>query len=208
VTLTEMQTLILWALLAKTGGASFQKSIKPEVKKPDREALVKAGLITSEKRGRPGIWLEITDKGWAWAADHLDADLPKRSIAGSAVLQAWLTRLKAFMDAHGFALADILGPQQSPKPQAFDYHAVHQRIREAYLELTGNRLNTRALLSDLREKLKDIDRTMLDEALKRMQQEQEASLYQLDNQVEITEADRAAAIYVGQEPRHILWIER
>jgi hypothetical protein len=87
VTLTEMQTLILWALLAKTGGASFQKNIRPEVKKSDREALVKAGLITSEKRGRPGFWLEITDKGWAWAADHLDADLPKRSVAGTAVLQ-------------------------------------------------------------------------------------------------------------------------
>jgi hypothetical protein len=91
VSLTQMQTLILWSLLAKTGCASFQKHIKPEVTKPDRNALIQAGLITSEKRGRPGIWLEITDQGWAWAGDHLDADLPKRSIAGSAVLQAWLT---------------------------------------------------------------------------------------------------------------------
>ena len=82
--ITEMQTLLLWALLAKPGGASFQKDIRPEVKKPDRDALVKAGLITKEKRGRAGNWLEVTDKGWAWAADHLDAALPKRSTAGSA----------------------------------------------------------------------------------------------------------------------------
>ena len=52
--ITEMQTLLLWALLAKPGGASFQKDIRPEVKKPDRDALVKAGLITKEKRGRAG----------------------------------------------------------------------------------------------------------------------------------------------------------
>lgn len=208
MTLTEMQTLILWALLAKPGGGSFQKNIKPEVKKPDREALIHAGLITSKKRGGSGFWLEVTDKGWAWAADHLDAGLPKRSIAGSAVLQAWLTHLKAFMDARGVALAEMLCPQQLPKPQAFDYPTMRQRIRKAYLEVTGNRLNTRALLSDLREKLKDIDRATLDDALNRMQREQKASLYRLDNQAEITEADRAAAIYVGQEPRHILWIER
>jgi hypothetical protein len=208
VALTEMQTLILWALLARTGGAGFQKDIKPEVKKPDREALVRAGLIASEKRGRPGLWLEITDKGWAWAADHLDADLPKRSTAGGAILQAWLKQLKAFMESRGLVLADILGPQQPPKLQRIDYPAVRQRIRTAYLELTGGRLNTRAHLSGIREKLKDIDRATLDDALKRMQGEQEVSLYQLDNRVEITDADRAAVIYVGHEPRHILWIER
>jgi hypothetical protein len=208
VALTEMQTLILWALLARTGGAGFQKDIKPEVKKPDREALVRAGLIASEKRGRPGLWLEITDKGWAWAADHLDADLPKRSTAGSAILQAWLKQLKAFMESRGLVLADILGPQQPPKLRRIDYPAVRQRIRAAYLELTGGRLNTRAHLSGIREKLKDIDRATLDEALKRMQGKQEVSLYQLDNRVEITDADRAAVIYVGHEPRHILWIER
>jgi hypothetical protein len=207
VTLNEMQTLILWSILAQPGGASFQKDIKPEVKKADRNALIQAGLITSEKRGR-GYWLEVTDKGWDWAGNHLDATLPKRSNAGSAVLQAWLTYLKAFMDAHSFALADILRPQQLPKPQVFDYHTMRQRIRKAYLEVTGNRLNTRALLSNLREKLKDIDRATLDEALKRMQREQEASLYRLDNQAEITEADHAAAIYIGQEPRHLLWIEQ
>jgi hypothetical protein len=88
------------------------------------------------------------------------------------------------------------------------YPALRERIREAYLDSTCGRFNTRALLSDVREKLKDIDRATLDEALKRMQREQEASLYRLDNQAEITEADRAAAIYIGQEPRHLLWIEQ
>ena len=39
---SEMQTLILWALLAK-GGAGFQKDVRPEVKKPEREALVEGG---------------------------------------------------------------------------------------------------------------------------------------------------------------------
>ncbi len=216
--LTELQTLILWALLAKAEGGSFQKDIRPEVTKKDREALVKAGLITSEKRG-PRIWIEVTEKGWAWAGDNLDASLPKRSNAGSIILQEWLTRLKAFMEARGLALADVLAPSPPPpspnshpvnlRPQGpVDYRTVRSRIRKAYLELSGGQFNTRTRLRDLRSKLLDVDRSTLDEALKQMQREQEASLYQIDNRIEITDADREAAIYFGSEPRHLLWIER
>ncbi len=216
--LTELQTLILWALLTKAEGGSFQKDIRPEVTKKDREALVRAGLITSEKRGR-SLWLEVSEKGWTWAGDNLDANLPKRSNAGTVILQEWLTRLKAFIEARGFALADVLAPNPSSpppnshpvdfRPQASgDYPTVRSRIRKAYLELTGGRFNRRALLKDIRDRLQDVERSVLDEALKRMQREQEASLYQIDNRIEITDADRDAAIYFGSEPRHLLWIER
>ena len=46
--------------------------------------------------------------------------------------------------------------------------------------MTGDRINTRARLCDIREKLNDIDRAALDEALKRMQREQQAALYPLE----------------------------
>jgi hypothetical protein len=89
-----------------------------------------------------------------------------------------------------------------------EYDALRARIRQAYLAVTGNRVNTRARLSDIRGKLNDIDTGILDAALKRMQREQQAILYALDNKAEITDADRDAAIYFGNEPCHILWIER
>ncbi|MGH6840568.1 MAG: hypothetical protein ACREDV_00500, partial [Methylocella sp.] len=96
----EKQTLILWALLVRDSAAGFQNELKPEPEKADREALEKAGLIKCEKRGRyRRVWIEVTEKGWAWAADHLDDDLPAGSPAGGSILQAWLTRLKAYMHA-------------------------------------------------------------------------------------------------------------
>jgi hypothetical protein len=123
------------------------------------------------------------------------------------------------MQARNVALAEVLGPQRVRKEgsegiaicdatRASDYDVLRARIRQAYLAVTGNRINTRARLCDIREKLNDIDRAALDETLKRMQLEQQASLYPLDNKTEITDADRNAAIYFGVEPRHILWIER
>ena len=80
------------------------------------------------------------------------------------------------MKARGFALADILAPQPPAAPRPSDYPAVRARIRQAYLEVTGGRLNARALLSDLREKLKDVDRAAVDDALRRMHLEEGATL--------------------------------
>ena len=209
------QTLILWALLVKDNGAAFQSELKPEPNKADRESLEKAGLITCEKRGRyRRYWLEVTEKGWAWATEHLNHDLPTGSPAGSFILQAWLTRLKAYMSVRNVALSEILRPQ-SPREYGSqdvvgpsEYDKLQSRIRQAYLAVTSDRINTRARLCDVRERLSDVDRTALDEVLKKMQREQQISLYPLDNKAEITDADRKAAIYFSGEPRHILWIER
>jgi hypothetical protein len=92
--------------------------------------------------------------------------------------------------------------------ERFDYPALREQIRRAYLDITGGSFNKRALLSDIRRRLPALDREALDNVLKRMQREEDASLMRLDNQVEITDADHAAALHIGKEPRHILWISR
>jgi hypothetical protein len=189
--------------------------MKPVVEKTEREALAAGGLISFEKRKGGAFWLEVTDRGWRWAEEHLSDSLPDKTYGGAFVLRAWLTRLQAFMQARDIGLAEILGPQvthgqEQPavQPASADYASLRERIRQAYLDVTGGSFNARALLHHIREHLTDIDREALDDALKRMQREDEASLMQLDNRAEITDADRAAALHVGSEPRHILWITR
>jgi hypothetical protein len=216
----EKQTLVLWALLARGNAAAFQNELKPEPDKADRVALEAAGLIKIEKRGRyRRIWIEVTDRGWEWAGSNLGAALPTNSPAGSQILRAWLTRLKAFMEARGFALADVLGPQGSaqaaggliaePLPYApLDYAAVRKRIRDVYLNITGGRFNARTLLSDIRQRLKDIDRTTLDDALRRIHLEEGTTLSGLNNPQEITPAIRDAELNFKGEPMYVLWITK
>ena len=205
--LTEMRTLMLWALLAKPGGAGLQKDIRPEVKKPDRDALVREGLIRSDPKSRP-IMLEVTDKGWAWAGDHLDAELPKRSVHGAAILQAWLKQLRTFMAANGFVLADVLGTPVTSKPAHDDYSALRERIRQSYLEATGGRLNQRVFLNVLRDGLRDVDRSALDDALRKMHLEEGSHLSGSDNPPEITDAIRDASLDFKGERMFVLWITR
>jgi hypothetical protein len=205
----EKQALAMWALLG-AGGAAFGGQLKPEIEKAEREALLKLELVTVEKRQRSN-WLEVTDRGWHWAEQHLADPLPDKAFGGSFVLRAWLTRLKAFMQVRDFRLADVLGPQaKQAQPRAdlttsLDYAELRERIRAVYLEVTGG-FNRRALLKDIRSRLPHMERSILDAALKRMQREEDASLMQLDNRIEVTDADHEAALQIGSEPRHILWI--
>jgi hypothetical protein len=210
----ERQALLMWALLSSENGGAYQMDLKPKPEAAVRDALKGAGLIEWRKvprgRSRP-IWMEVTEKGWGWANDNLGHTLP----AGAEILHRWLVKLDAYMKAHDLALADVLGTQVSQNGANGDKPRIivrsgtlRDRIRAAYLEATGGRFNTRALLKDIRARLADVERGALDEALKTMQREDDALLYPLDNHAEITDADRAAAISFADEPRHILWITK
>ena len=197
--LTKMQTLVLWALLAKPGATAAQKDIRPLVKKADRDALKAGGLIGERKQGRV-LWLEVTERGWAWASDHLDADLPGGSTAGCEILQGWLSRIKGFLDAKGFALADLLAPPAAVAA------SLPERIRAAYLACTGGALNQRLFLERLREKLPDVDRAALDDALRAMHGREGMQLSGTDNPRELTPADRAAGLDYKGETMFVIWI--
>jgi hypothetical protein len=204
--LSKNQFLILLALLVQGGGA-FQKDVKPEIKKPDRDALARAGLIVSEKRGRKGVWIEVADKGWAHAAENLGADLPK-SQAAAAILQAFLARLGAFLRARDISLAEFLSPAAERPAEAGAAGPLAERIRAAYLDVTGGRLNTRALLRDIRARLPDVDREALDAELLAMYRAASAALMPEDDRRALTTADHEAALVIGGAPRHVLWLER
>jgi hypothetical protein len=165
--LTPQQTLLLWSLIGQ-GGAAWRSELKPELSAKDRRALEKARLVTSEKRGR-SLWIEVTENGWGWANGHLGSPLPGRSQSAGPILQAWLTRLEAFLHQHEFTLADLIAPcinKTKPLPPT----ALEERIRRAYLDVTGGAWNKRVRLSELRNRLSDVAREAIDAALLKMQQ--------------------------------------
>jgi hypothetical protein len=182
--------------------------------------LSQAGLITFDRRARP-FKLEVTDRGWRWAEEHLADALPDKTQGGAFVLRAWLTRLRTFMQARNVGLAEILGEQEEregEKPLSsrttettavsspLDHSRLRERIREAYLDVTGGSFNKRALLRDIRARLPDVDRNVLDEALEKMHFENGTMLMGLDNPREITSAVQDATLMFRGEPMHILWI--
>jgi len=224
--LDKWEALWLWTLLVE-GGVAYRPELQrrkllPSNEKQISQGLQRAGLLIRENRAGQGagLWLEVTDQGWATALDHFDTELPDSKLAAK-VLRAWLIKLQAFARAKDLPLAELLAPSSpivSPDPPISD--TVHSgsgqdspdlraRIRAAYLEVTGGAFGARALLSDLRARLPEVPRATLDAALLQLHRNEDGTqLMRLDNPREITAAVQAARLDFGGEPLHLLWIER
>ena len=189
--LSPSQALALWGLLARQGRAP-EADVKP---KGDRDALVAAGLVEAET---PSKTVALTDRGWNWAGEHLDAPLPP----AQRPLQDLLARLGAHLEASGETLAEFIGeappppapivkpkpvkvkaepkpkalpkakpdpkPKAPPKVKAPTAGALRDRIEEAYLRASGGARSEPVRLSKLRTELGDLDRKIVDAGLARI----------------------------------------
>ena len=134
--------------------------------------------------------------------------LPEKAFGGAFVLRAWLSRLQGFLKARDLRLADlfVVGSATPPQPTE-DPTDLRQRIRHAYHDVAGG-FDRRVLLRDLRPMLSDIDRGLVDATMMQMLRDQEISLMQLDFRPDVSGEDHAAALHIGNEPRHLIWISK
>ena len=220
MTPSPIQTLFLWRLLA-CGGGEFLKVAKPELKPAKvRKELKDAGL-TEEKQEkqfpdrkgtRASTYVSLSEKGWNWAANNLDAKMSTSSPAAGPILHVFLTKLKFHLQRHNVGLADfITAPEEAERELAereLAERELAERVRAAYAELADGKADTRVRLADLRQAMADVDRTLLDTALLAMEREEAAVLYPFDNPVEMRPEDERAALpnSVGH-PRHVIYIK-
>jgi hypothetical protein len=213
----------------------MQSKVKPELPPKDRKGLIEAGFLEARPRGR-ATHLILTDAAWEWAGAHLDGALLESKHA-TGILQAVLTQLGKFLAARELTLADVaMASSASRTPEASDSTALDgskraladapppalaapdieraaspselgERIRQAIWEIAGGAAKRRVRLAELRDRLIEVPRPRLDSSLLELQDTGRVVLYPLDNPVELTAADREAALLVGQNPRHIVYLE-
>lgn len=211
--MTPKQTLIMWCLIGKQGYA-FQGDIVPKVGRKDREALIAAGYISSSKRGQKFL-LNVEDKGWHWAGEHLRDEIPR----GFQVLQNWLERLHHHLKRNNETLAEFIGPapelppepakakrqraqkgvaRQKKSPTAQE---LRRRIEEAYLAVTNGRKAESAPLSKVRARLADLDRATVDAALLRiLQGDEKARLGQISDPTALSQEERSSLSVPAANP--------
>jgi hypothetical protein len=201
----------------------MQSRLVPGLTAKERSALIAAGLLETERRGR-ALHLIATDAAWQWASAHLTTELMASKAAGP-ILQDLLTQLGKFLATRGLVLADLLtsactpelaapggvatllGSEPHPKQQHAPLGPVRGRIRDTVLGLTGGRSRQRVRLAALRERLPELPRRELDSILLAMQSDEQLVLYRLDNPAELRPADEQAALLIGTSPRHLVYLE-
>lgn len=205
--LTPSENAILLVLMAEARSMLNTELISRygiDVVKKFRDKLNRLQLVHSERSGRTYVH-ELDDKGWTRVHEDLDVSSPKaRAIGGAlAALQLnlrdrVLPRTEYHNLAEMFSRTDIAPPE----PRT----SLEVRLRNAYAAL-ATEPRAWVALARLRPFFGDVPRDEVDGALRRLTQAPDVNLVPEDNQKTLTEADRAAAIHLGGQDKHLLKIE-
>jgi len=214
VQLSPKQSFVLWSLLI-SGDEPMMSKVKPKLSPTERKTLLEAGLISLEKRGQ-ATHIVLADKAWAWASENYEVEFPSRTTAAVPILQSLIQVMGKGLQAHQLSLAEFLVPQESPE-EAFEepdeevnntqnaIASLENKIREAYAQIYQGGVGVR--LSDLRQGLGAFPRQEVDDMLRQMQLERRLVLMGMDDPQAIAPEDKAAAIDIGGESCHIVYLK-
>jgi hypothetical protein len=218
------QALLLWNMI--TGATPEERrpmlsKTKPDVDSNRKAALVRHGFLSrtagKTKSGSRATFLDLTDTAWEWASHAREVELMSSKLATPA-LQGLLRRLIPFLEQHDLALADLFrdgspyrdaapAAPPAPTPAPGGDESIDRRVEQACLSLAGGAKKSRVRLSALRNALPAVSRQQLDRALIEMQRDRRLVLYREDNTPSLTPEDHAAALLVGDSPRHLVYLE-
>ncbi|MEU0499141.1 hypothetical protein [Mycobacterium sp. NPDC006124] len=208
--LTGTKQAVLLVLMAESRPVRNPElaTLGPELKKVDRDELVRRGLIEVTTESRTMV-LELTDKGWATCAKLIGAQTPERPSGQGKTLYTLLRALRRYLDRADLAPGDVFVPldEDAPadEPDAIG-DQIEARVRTAYVRLAAHHGGWVDLVR-LRDELSDVSRHDLDAALTKMYRIPGVSLIPEENQKVLTDADRAAAVSIGAQDKHLIAIE-
>jgi hypothetical protein len=218
--LTPSEVAMLFALMAEAReisnvelGERYGLSIDGKKPGSARRKLNDMKLVESTTQGRR-LYHQLTDAGWARCKEELAAPLPDKAGAVAGGFYALLQGLHRYLERSELSLADVFRPAgdtspvvkrpaERPAATAPDLEAA---IKSAYRTLAERRGGW-VSLADLRPLLGEANGADVDAALIRLGGTVGVTLVPEDNQKTLTDADRAAAVRVGNRDHHYLAIE-
>jgi hypothetical protein len=214
--LSARERAVLFALLSaarKLSNAELEALIGIRLEGKERRKLNDLKLVESDK---PGRWFvhELSDAGWRWCSDELAAGAAGRPTSLERSLYLLLGMFERYMTAARLSLADVASLDLKARPAGR-----HKRrdtaegdgdltIRvEATYRAMAPRPGEFVKLAEVRERLADIPRSVLDATLETMFTARRVNLIPQSNQQALTAADRGSALRIGGEHKHLLSIE-
>ncbi|QVI26744.1 hypothetical protein MN2019_21085 [Mycolicibacterium neoaurum] len=192
---TERAVLLVLMAQARPVPNADLLAYGPKLDKRSRDKLNELGLIDSERSDGRYVH-ELTDRGWWLCRDIITAGAPPRSTGPAKTLYTVLAGLGRYLDAADLSLAELFWPKQAP--------SAADRITQAYTEL-ADRTGAWVALRTLRLQLTDV--ADLDDTLTELYRTGAISLIPEENQKVLTDEDRAAAITIGGQAKHLIAIE-
>ena len=197
--LTPRDRVVLMALMAlnkDVTNAVLKEEVGFTLEGSARKRLNDNKMVSSSKRGRAYVH-ELTDEGWAWCWDELAEPTPAGADSGTRSLYAVLRGLRRYLDSANLRLADVFGLTET---------TLEGRLRAAYADL-ARREQDWVSLTAIRAHLRGVPREDLDALLVRLDAVEGGAgidLVPQADQGKLTRDDRAAAIRIGNQDKHLL----
>ena len=207
--LTGTEQAVLLVLMAESRpvpNPELQR-LGPDLKKPVRDRLNRLKLIKTMP-GKPSMVHELTDDGWALCGKLFGADTPPKPSGQGKALYSVLRALRRHIDREDLQLSDVFLPPEDERPKvaAAEDGDLESRVRRTYSRL-ARRPGGWVALADLRANLAEVARSELDATLTRMYRIPGVSLIPEENQKTLTDADRDAAVEIGDQDKHLIAID-
>ncbi|PXW31083.1 UNVERIFIED_CONTAM: hypothetical protein DES50_106215 [Williamsia faeni] len=213
--LTGTEMIVLLVLMAEGRGLTNTeiKERGPELKAPSRRKLNTRGLIDSDTSKVPHKH-SLSDRGWAKCNELLGTTPPAGTTPQGKALFTVLAGLGRHFQRSDLRLADVFLPledsdHEDPVPPASSEQPapdIETRVIDAYRSL-AHRPGAWVSLRRLRPVLSDISRTDLDVALRSLYTRPGIMLIPEENQKTLTPDDRAAAVSIGDQDKHLIHVE-
>jgi hypothetical protein len=220
--LSASERAVLFALLSaarKLSNTELQALIGIRLDGKERRKLNELKLVESEKPGRAFVH-ELSDAGWRWCADELSAAPAGRGTSLERSHYLVFAAFARYMSAARLSLADLVAADlagAAPRPRPAGRHVrrdaaagdgdITARVTAAYQALAAGPGGF-VKIRELRERLTDIPRSVLDGALAALFTARRVNLIPQSSQQSLTALDRASALRVGGESKHLISIEQ
>jgi hypothetical protein len=207
--LTLVETCALLTLMGEARevpNSYLTNTRRLKLEKKSRERLLGLKLITVRTQKRL-LFLELTDAGWRRASEEIGADVPPRAGAMGAALYTQLASLRQYLDRSGLAPVEFYTALEEVNPNPDERHSpdVETMIRKAYGEL-ATAAGDWVTLASLRDSLGSVSKTEIDNALRQLGRTPDVRLIPESNQKTLSGAERAAAVHIGNEDKHLIAI--
>jgi hypothetical protein len=166
--------------------------------KEHRKPMEDAGLI---KVRRNPLSIELTEKGWSRAKAEFALSAPPRGGAPGAALYTILGKIGQFLERSDIAAADFFTTPEEIEV-AVDLESL---IRKVYGEVAP-KAGAWVMLDRIRGALGSVSRQEVDAALIRLYRAPDVQIVPETNQKVLTAAERAAAVSIGNQDKHLIAI--
>ncbi|MDG4833632.1 hypothetical protein O7627_30625 [Solwaraspora sp. WMMD1047] len=198
----------LIALMINVNEASnpqLHERFRFKIEKSVRNELADAKLIEWRAGFRGTIFHTLTPKGWERGGTVAAEPLPPQVTALARLLYGWVDMFSRHLARTGVRFEDALRAIEHPATD--DTQAapagVEERVLAVYHELAGNPGDL-VSLARVRRRLADVERPVLDAALKAMDRDRRIHLEPETNRKALEPEAREAAISIGGEDKHLI----